>query len=294
MTCLLGLLLMLLAATLTACGAAEQVVEATPTPLPAAFTFAFVPATPLEDDSRITQLQSTVFAQTGLAMDVLPVARSADALNVLCNRTGGIPSIVVLDGLSAAAALAQECGQPVFWIGRGEADALQYADGVQLILAPQLGTQDLTAIQGRTLCRLSITDSVSWLIPVLMMRAANVDPESALTVVDYPDYNALIVAVESGECALAGVPSTLDLSDAQVTLGEFTGDVFPLGMIFYSSDVQLGVRLALNDALANPNVFTSLRALLGADAITEITPQDLESLRAFVDRTGADLVTLGQ
>jgi ABC-type phosphate/phosphonate transport system substrate-binding protein len=294
MTRLLGLLLMLFAATLTACGAAEQVVEATQTPVPAAFAFAFVPAEPLEDDSLTTQLQSAVFAQTGLAMDILPVARGADALNTLCNRTQGIPSIALLDGLSAAAALAQECGQPVFWIGRGEADALQYADGVQLILAPQLGTQDLTAIQGRTLCRVSITDSVSWLIPVLMMRAAGADPESALAVVDYPDYDALVAAVESGDCALTAVPSTLDLSDAQVTLGESTGDIFPLGMIFYSPDIQLGVRLALNAALANPNVSAPLSALLGADAITEITPQDLESLRAFIDSTGADLVTLGQ
>lgn len=288
------LLLMVFALTLTACGASEAVMEVTPTPAPAALAVAFVPTEPLPDDTPTRQLQAAIFAQTGLVMDVIVAQRQADALNVLCNRTQGIPTIAVLEGLSAAAALAQDCGQAMFQVGRGETDALRYAEGVQVILAPQLGTADVTAIQGRTLCRLSATDSASWLIPVLFMRAANADPESAVAVLEYPDYDALIAAVESGECALTGVPSTLDLSDAQVTPGPSTGDVLPFGMIFYSSDVQLGVRLALNDALAEAETFTQLSTLLSADTITAIAPQDLEPLRAFIDSTGADLVTLGQ
>lgn len=288
------LLLMVFALTLTACGAPEAVIEATPTPAPAALAVAFVPPETLEDDTLTDQLKAAIFTQTGLVMDVIAAQRQADALNTLCNRTQAIPTIAILDGLSAVAALAQECGQPMFQVGRGESDTLAYADGVQLIVSPQLGTDDVTAIQGRTLCRASATDSASWLIPVLMMRAGNADPESAGAVLEYPDYDALIAAVESGECALTGVPNTFDLSDAQVTLGPSTGDVLPFGMIFYSSDVQLGVRLALNDALADADTFTLLSALLAADSITEITPQDLEPMRAFIDNTGADLVTLGQ
>lgn len=288
------LVLMLVALTLTACGASEAVIEVTPTPIPAALAVAFVPPEPLEDDTLTSQLQATVFAQTGLVMDMLPMARSADVLSALCNRTPGIPVIAVLGGLSAAAALAQDCGQPVFQLGRTIDDTPRYADGVQLILAPELGTDDLSAIQGRTLCRVSEADSASWLIPVLMLRAAGVDPESAGAVVDYPDYDALVEAVESGACALSGVPSTLDLSGAQVTRGDSTGDVLPLDLIFYSSDVQLGVRLALNDALDDANVFTPLSALFDSDLITPLAPQDLDALREFIGSTGADLVTLGQ
>lgn len=320
---LLGTLMLALLLAVAACGAGDPAAESTPTPPDAALALVFVPSTPIEaDDARIPSLRDAIFQQTGLTVDVVAAQRPADALTALCG-SGDLPTAAWLKGLSAAAAVAQECGQPMFKLARGDAasqtaeateeaspeaatptpedestdspeSAAAYAYGVQFIFDPDLGTTQLSALQGRVLCRVSAIDEASWLVPALMLRAASVDINSASEIRDYEDYGALIDAVASGECAMAAVPTAAGLELTGVAVGPSTGDVLPFGLLAYDADIDLGVRLALNDALASPEISALMLDLLGASGIEPLVDGDFDALRGFIATTGDDLITLGQ
>lgn len=322
---LLGTLMLALLLAVAACGAGDPAAEPTPTPPDAALALVLVPPAPVAaDDARITSLRDALFQQTGLSVDIIAAQRPADALTALCG-SGDLPTAAWLNGLSAAAALAQECGQPMFKLARSDTasqtaeateeaspeaetptpapddesadspeSAAAYAYGVQFIFDPDLGTTQLSALQSRVFCRVSAIDEASWLVPALMLRSASVDINSASEIRNYEDYGALIDAVASGECAMAAVPTAAGLDLNGVAVGPSTGEVLPFGLLAYDADIELGVRLALNDALASPEVSALLLDLMGASRIEPLAEGDLDALRGFIATTGNDLITLGQ
>ena len=269
-----------------------------------------VPVEPIADEAReaiVDGLAQAIKAgtETGIVVEVLLVDRYAEAMAALCDSGSGLVSIAWLDGVTFAAAQAQNCGQAALQVRRGTGRDLQTALAGQIILSGELGTTDLDAVRGRNFCRLGLEDFYSWFVPWLVFKTQGIDLlNDADAVVDHDDLDSLVAAVASGECAAAGIAEDAlsallendeDLAD-QIEIVETTTP-FPFAILLYPLEVQLGVRLDLNDVLIaiseNEETEELLRAILGQDSLARTTPDDFEDLLAFMNETGLDLAQLG-
>ena len=124
-------------------------------------------------------------------------------------------------------------------------------------------------------------------------------------VVDYEDVPSLVKAVASGDCAAAGISEdafTRYEDELTETVREgvrisVTSIPFPYDILMYPIEVQLGVRLSLNDALVeiaeNAETSETMRSLLGQDELVSIEPGDLAALTEFMTSTGYDFAQMG-
>lgn len=159
------------------------------------------------------------------------------------------------------------------------------------------GAQSVSVMQNRTLCRLNIRDFYSWFLPDLILDTARIIP---IAVIEKPTPRDIFDAVANNECAGA----MLSQDDLNV-LGGTTGvDVvqrtvqFPYGVIFYPLEVELGIKLRLNEVL--PEIASeweggqAMRLLLGQVTLLPATADDLRDLQTFIATTDYDLSQLGR
>lgn len=163
-----------------------------------------------------------------------------------------------------------------------------------------LGTTDVQLISGRVFCRLSVDDFFSWFVPALVMQRAGLDPvRSPSAVVDYPDTASLVEAVAAGDCAATGLSADVwDSLDAPEGVRVINTTVpFPHGVLLYPLEIDLGVRLSLDEAIINlpddPTAARSLELLLGAAVIIPAEMDELAAIGTFLDATGLDFAQLG-
>lgn len=182
-------------------------------------------------------------------------------------------------------------------------EALLTGTDARIIVNRALGTTDLTAIRGRAFCRVSFTDLHGWLLPTLLFRTADLDLErDAGEIVDYPDRDALLTALANGDCAMASLEAREFAAlppNNRIAAGAITTANLPFSVLTYPLDIELGVRLALNDAFSDmagdPDIASQvLFPLLGQDALNPVTPEDFAPLQAFIAASGVDLVALGR
>lgn len=311
---------------LAACGAGA----ATPTPLPSLTPFSTplpwlstpVPAGTAANPLRLAVVVSDIEAANtfesrleaalqvgGLVVDVVPVENDAEALEVLCSATGPDDAAAAwLDGFGYAAARSQQCGEALLMLQSERTGQLRFGERSQFILNSELDNDLAGAIEGGTICRISADDSVSWMMPTLQLRVRNIDLAGIGTLREYPDYDALVVAVAEGECDGAGVPRSLllDLAEAgdsrmdQVEAVQLSAPI-PYGVLVVSGALPENRRAALGSAHLEPNfepVDESESALmtefLGEYAIVAPESEVLAEFVTFITETGFDLAELGR
>jgi acyl carrier protein len=177
---------------------------------------------------------------------------------------------------------------------------LRLGEATVLITNRRLGSGDIFLAQGRVFCRLGEDDFYSWFVPALLMERANLDPvRSPIRIDDYPDTESLVQAVMDGDCDISGIAQTTydaleDTSDLRIV---DTTIRFPFGILMYPLEVELGVRLSLNDSLMSladdPIADRSLHLLLGQDMLIPVEEDSLAPLTAFMQTTGYDFAQLG-
>ena len=249
-------------------------------------------------DFQVGQFEETLQEVSGLVIEVTVVDRYAEALAALCDSTPTQVSVVWLDGLGYAAAVARDCGTPVIQVERND----QTGDPGELITSREDGVQTISDIQDSTMCRLGFEDTYSWLVPALMFRASGIDPDSDLEAIeDYPDLEALVGAADSGDCAAIGMAaSDFEALDGSVR-SNFqlleTTPPFPFAVLMYPASLPLGERLRLDEALLNmaidPDAADKMEPLLGQDNLVRATPEDFDLLSDFLESTGLDFALLG-
>lgn len=315
----LGLLVLLIAA---ACRPTQQPTRppatatpsGPPTPIPAGadgnpLRVLLRPPSPLSDTDAqtfATQIDDAVNQKTGLFIQIVPIKSYGEALGALCDNSSAL-SMAWLDGVTYIAAVAQKCGLPALQVKRDTKREVETGASGQIILSKKLGNNvDVRAIKGRAFCRLNVDDFYTWLLPALVMKANNIDPFHDLkSVTDYPDVPALVKAVANADCDAAGVSEDMLSQYADQIAGDkdnirvvLTTPPFPYGILTYPFDLQLGVRLALNQAfldIANDaDTGAALKALLGQDSLVPVNPADYDELTAFLNSTGYNFVQLGQ
>lgn len=254
-----------------------------------------------EQAAAADTLTQTIKTKTSLEVEVVLVDHYADALGALCASRQGRAAAAWLDGIAYYAAQAQGCGMPAL---QAAGDSASRAG--QIVFSRQLGTADLRAINGRVFCRLNYQDFYSWLLPVLVFETQNIDLlNAAQSVEDYPDVPALLGSVASGDCAAAGTAdNALAVYDDALTEDvtsristAFTTVPFPQGILLYPIEIEVGVKLALNEAFvtaaADPDTVDAVRLLLGAAEFASAQASDFATLLDFMRSTGLDFSQLG-
>lgn len=182
-------------------------------------------------------------------------------------------------------------------------DDERYTTNGLILLDRRLGSLNIDVVRGRTFCRLGHDDYYSWLVPVLYMESVNIDPERDLEeIVDYASYDELIEAVADGDCTATGISqavydnfmiSDADLvEDVRITSSSVA---FPYPILVYPVDLDLGVRLTLDEVLVELGAETesALTWLLGHDGIVTFDAGHFTEFSAFMTSTGFDFAQLG-
>jgi len=245
---------------------------------------------------------------TGLVVEI----ELADSYGEISARLcGAEPVAGWLDGLTYGVAAIQGCADPALQVRRANATGYR----VDLLISAELAGDDVTAedigaLAGQTLCRLSSEDVATWLVPGLMLQAAGVDPLYGLAgVLAVADSDAIISAIYNDECQAGAVPNRYfpsrvsselraldDLRD-RVAVVQSSPEL-PDGSLVYSQSVPLNVRIPLTDVFfqiaASSEHKQTLAAILQQDSLARVDESDFDDLRTFLQSSGLDLTLLGE
>ncbi len=248
-------------------------------------------------------MEAALLEQSDLTVAVELVETDAEALAALCDSVTGTISAAWLSGLGALTAEARNCGTMVLQVERGTRSSATTGDAAALVVAsssdaPITSASDLT---DKTFCRLGVADPYSWLVPMLMLRAAGVSPDELAAVVDYTDPNEMVRDVANGTCDAAGIAVSAynDLrvsARSSVKLLSQSPEI-PYAVLVYPVEFPLGEQQKLTDALiaiGNGTRADLLTPLVGQDQLLAAAPADFSSLRTLISRAGIDLAQLGQ
>jgi ABC-type phosphate/phosphonate transport system substrate-binding protein len=249
--------------------------------------------------SAATRIEAALLNDYGLNVEVLIRERYAEVLAALCNSGSGQVSVVWLDGITYAAARAQQCGTPALLVERDDA----IGGAVEIIVNAAIENDNLIALRESKYCRLNYNDFATWLAPSLVFRANGLNPVTAFeSISDFADMPALLQAVAEGECEMTSVPAgTLDDTDFADLLDDLrvieTSIAFPYNILMIPIEVPLDIRLqfirALRDIAADSSMSRTLSALLGQDALVPLETDTLDEFHEFIDGVGLDFAQMG-
>ena len=248
-------------------------------------------------------LEQAILKYSSVTVDIVPAANPADVLRALCDASERV-SAVWVDGVSFTAALAQNCGEPIYIVEKRIDNQRETGEAGVVIINRNLGSTQLSVLNSRTFCRLGINDFYSWILPLMIFRANNIDTTRFETVVDYDDPQAMVEAVASGECSGAGISSIVynDIVDDNEELSDdisvsFSSPAIPFAVLMYPVKMQLGIRVSLTEGLLrlvdDDDDSELLRPFLGQDNLQVVQLEDFAEYDAFLDDVGLDFTILG-
>ncbi len=168
-----------------------------------------------------------------------------------------------------------------------------------LMLSASLGATNPNVLETRPFCRINNADFYSWLLPSLVFAQDDVTPAQ---VIDQATPADMLRAIAQGDCA--GAMFSRDQLTALEDLPEFeevrvsrTTPVLPYGVLTYPFEVEIGVRLSLNEQLIelaqDPVAGRHLRLLLGFDVLAIAEDDDFAELIGYINNTGYDFAQMG-
>lgn len=259
---------------------------------------------PISASQAELDLEDAILEYSNVTVDIVPVAKPADALQALCEATDTV-SAVWVDGVSFSAALAQNCGEPIYVVQkRIDGQFVSGEGGVLILSRAELNNPQLGNLNGRVFCRVDVNDFYSWLLPLMIFRANNIDSSSFEMIVDYDTPEDLVSAVADGECFGAGLSGVVygDIADDDEELEEqisvaYGSPPIPYAVLMYPVEIQLGIRVALNEGLAelveDDDANELLQAFLGQDTLQLVDRDDFAEYEAFLQDVGLDFSILG-
>ena len=233
-------------------------------------------------------------------IDFLPA--NSDALTALCS---GKASFAWLDGNSLLAALAQNCGTPALKYQQGTDNRT----GIRSDLVIRNGGKGdplvVAGLKGQILCRLAASsgqggqDPVSWILPLMLIRAAGLDPAQDIRgVKEMPDTPSMLQAVADGVCTAAGIPSgTLNSFNPNVPSGDKLvvlqqSPELPFGGLVIANAVPADLATKLTKLLAdNPS---QLSAVVKAAGLIPAAAADYADFQQVARAAGINLKTLNK
>ncbi len=249
-------------------------------------------------------LEEAILEYSNVTVDIVPVAKPVDALQALCGATDTV-SAVWVDGVSFSAALAQNCGEPIYIVQRRIDGSFESGEGGLVLVSRQQNNPSLAGLNNGIFCRLGVDDFYSWLLPLMIFRANNINPSNFEAIVDYDSTEEMVDAVLSGECTGAGlsvfvyeeiVGDDTEAFAEQVSVA-FNTPPIPYAVLMYPVEIQLGIRVALNEGLQelveDDDANALLQLFLGQDRLRLVDRDDFAEYEAFLQTVGLDFAILG-
>jgi phosphonate transport system substrate-binding protein len=173
----------------------------------------------------------------------------------------------------------------------------------QIIAGADTGITELTDLVGKTFCRPDPLSTSGWVIPMLTLRAAGIDTDNDMEVVDAGSHDAVASAVYNGECDAGAT-----FVDARTQIEDDNPDVMEkVNVIAVSADIPNDgvqyvpgmpreLRDALNSALlAIAATEEGVEALETAYSWTALEPHYdtfYDPFRQVLDASGIDAEAL--
>ncbi len=162
--------------------------------------------------------------------------------------------------------------------------------------------ENLEGLAGRRLCRLSATDTISWVYLGLALRAENVNPISDLVgVVDVEDYSAMLTAIADSDCDAGAIPAGTLPTLIDETNGVATDDFETLAQTWptiphailiapptdsIAPDLIESFNTQLQASLEDDVFSDALAVLVPHDGIVQVRTLDFRNFTRWLDAAG--------
>lgn len=167
------------------------------------------------------------------------------------------------------------------------------------------GIDDIAGLKGKTFCRVDAESTSGWIVPSITLKAAGVDPETDLTIVDSGTHDSVVTGVYNGDCDAGAVFDDArgnvekDLPDVKDVVAVMaTSDAIPndnLSLVKgFPKDIADKLSAGLQQVLATEEGKEALKTLYSVEALEPIGDDFYDTFRATLSKAGinaADLVT---
>jgi phosphonate transport system substrate-binding protein len=261
--------------------------------------WSFVPSGEMERvASGADAVADLIFKETGLYIDTNVATEYAGVIEAMCSDP---PKAQMASLATFAYVLAAQKG-----CAEAELVSVRYGSPTyngQIIAGADTGITDITQLVGKTFCRPDPLSTSGWIIPMLTMRAAGINTDTDLEVVDAGSHDAVVSAVYNGECDAGAtyVDARTNIEDdnpdvmEKVNVIAVTTDI-PNDGVQYVPSMPRELRDAINAALLKiAQTEEGQEALNTAYSWTALEPHYdtfYDPFRQVLDASGLDIEAL--
>lgn len=174
-----------------------------------------------------------------------------------------------------------------------------------IITRKDSGITDLAGLKGKKFCRPDAESTSGWIVPSITLKAAGLDPETDLTIVDSGNHDGVVTGVYNKDCDAGAV-----FDDARGNVEKDLPDVKDVVSVLATSDAipndnlsvvkgfppEISARLTagLQQILATEDGKAALKTLYSVEALEPVGDDFYDVFRATLSKAGinaADLVT---
>lgn len=208
------------------------------------------------------EVAGMIFDESGLVVEPFVATEYAGVIEAMCSDP---PKAHVASLATFSYILAAEKG-----CAEVALVAVRYGSAVyngQIFVRADSGIETLADLAGKSFCRPDPLSTSGWIIPSITLKAAGVDPDTDLQVVDAGSHDAAVAGVYSGDCDAGS-----SYVDARGTIEEDYPDVMDvIKVIEISADIPNdGVQFVKGfDAELQSQVIESLLAIAATEAGAE-------------------------